>query len=292
MGSTPAAAADAAVRAAADELAELVAALVRIPSVSGREEDAAAWCAEWMAAHGWDVDEQPLAGSDLAAGEERVGSRRNVIGYPLGRPERDEPVLALNGHLDVVPAGDDADWAVPPFAGERRDGAVHGRGSADMKGGIGAALVAAEAVRAAGIRPAHRPVVHLVLGEETTGVGTRLALRTLGAPAAVIVLEPTGNQIVPVSTGLQFFEVQVPGRAAHTSAPWRGVDALARILPLREALLRLADERSAGYRHPLFAHVPTALPFAIGRLHAGEYRASVPASATMAGRIGMRPGEP
>jgi acetylornithine deacetylase len=289
--STAAAAVDAAVQAMADELAESVAAMVRIPSVSGHEDDVAGWCAAWMAEHGWDVDEQPLSGTDLAAGEERVGMRRNVIGYPLGRPAPGEPVLALNGHIDVVPPGDDEDWALPPFAGVRRDGVVHGRGSTDMKGGVGAGLIAAEAVRATGIRPTHIPVVHLVLGEETTGVGTRLALRELGVPDAVIVLEPTGNQIVPVSTGLQFFEVQVPGRAAHTSAPWRGVDALARILPLREALLRLADGRSATYRHPLFAHVPTAIPFAIGRLHAGEYQASVPAKATMAGRIGLRPGE-
>jgi acetylornithine deacetylase len=288
---TATAAVDAAVQAAAGELAELVAAMVRIPSVSGHEDDIAAWCAAWMTEHGWHVDEQPLSGTDLAAGEERVGRRRNVIGYPLDRPAPGAPVLALNGHLDVVPPGDDADWVVPPFAGQRRDGVVHGRGSVDMKGGIGAGLIAAQALRATGIRPAHTPVVHLVLGEETTGVGTRRALRELGAPTAVIVLEPTGNQIVPVSTGLQFFEVQVPGRAAHTSAPWRGVDALARILPLREALLRLADERSAAYRHPLFAHVPTAIPFAIGRLQAGEYRAAVPAKATMAGRIGLRPDE-
>lgn len=278
-----------------DDLAELVAAAVRIPSVSGDEDEVAGFFAAWMAERGWDVDEQPLAGTELAAEEQRVGNRigqrRNVIGYPLGRPGPGDPVLALNGHLDVVPPGSADGWSVPPFAGERRDGRVHGRGSVDMKGGICAGLVAAEAVRACGIRPGHTPVVHLVLGEENTGVGTRLALRELGAPAAVIVLEPTGNQLVPVSTGLQFFEVEVPGRAAHTSAPWRGVDALARILPLRAALLRLADERSAAYRHPLFAHVPTAIPFAIGRLHAGEYQAAVPASATMAGRIGLRPGE-
>ena len=58
--------------------------------------------------------------------------------------------LHLNGHLDVVPAG--AGWTGDPFAGEIRDGSVWGRGASDMKGGVAAAVFAAEALRRAGVR--------------------------------------------------------------------------------------------------------------------------------------------
>lgn len=161
-----------------------------------------------------------------------------------------------------------------------------------MKGGIASALLALRALEACSIRPRRDLRLELVIGEETTGVGTRLALkREPGPVAAAIVLEPSGGKIVPISTGLQFFTVTVVGRAAHTSAPWRGVDAFEKLLAVRALLLDLARERSAQYRHGLFADVPTGIPFAIGQVSAGEYPASIPALATMSGRIGLEPGE-
>ncbi len=45
--------------------------------------------------------------------------------------------LALNGHVDVVPAGDRTDWSFPPYAAEIHDGMIYGRGALDMKGGSG-----------------------------------------------------------------------------------------------------------------------------------------------------------
>jgi len=57
-------------------------------------------------------------------------------------------VVHLNGHIDVVPAGDG--WTVDPFAGVVRDGKIFGRGTCDMKAGIAAAVFAAEAIRRSG----------------------------------------------------------------------------------------------------------------------------------------------
>ena len=53
------------------------------------------------------------------------------------------PHLSFAGHTDVVPAGDEAAWTVPPFAGEIRDGLLYGRGAVDMKGCIAAFVAAA-----------------------------------------------------------------------------------------------------------------------------------------------------
>jgi succinyl-diaminopimelate desuccinylase len=52
------------------------------------------------------------------------------------------PHLCFAGHVDVVPAGDEAAWTSPPFAAEIRDGVLYGRGAVDMKGGIAAMLAA------------------------------------------------------------------------------------------------------------------------------------------------------
>jgi len=53
------------------------------------------------------------------------------------------PHLSFAGHTDVVPAGNEAAWTVPPFSGEIRDGALYGRGAVDMKGCIAAFVAAA-----------------------------------------------------------------------------------------------------------------------------------------------------
>lgn len=282
---------DDAITSRAEELGALLSATVQIPSVTGNERAVADWYAEWMTQRGWDVELQPLRGTACAASESAVGDRANVIGYPFGRPASDARVLVLNGHIDVVPEGEAALWSAAPFGGARADGRVHGRGTVDMKGGIAAALIALDTLRERGTALAVTPVVHLVIGEETTGVGTRLALAADRAPHAAIILEPTNNTIITACTGLQFFRLVARGRAAHSSAPWRGVDALERLLVLREALIATAARRSAAFVHPRFADVPTGIPFTIGMLQAGSYRAAVPDTASLTGRIGLRPGE-
>lgn len=53
------------------------------------------------------------------------------------------PHFCFAGHTDVVPPGDEASWAIPPFAGEVVDGVIYGRGACDMKGSVAAFAVAA-----------------------------------------------------------------------------------------------------------------------------------------------------
>lgn len=55
-----------------------------------------------------------------------------------------EPLLAFAGHTDVVPTGPLEDWDSDPFKPEIRDGLLYGRGSADMKGSLGAMITACE----------------------------------------------------------------------------------------------------------------------------------------------------
>ncbi len=54
------------------------------------------------------------------------------------------PVLCFAGHTDVVPPGDDRQWSSAPFEPTFKDGLLYGRGSADMKSGLAAMIVALE----------------------------------------------------------------------------------------------------------------------------------------------------
>ncbi|MGW6458368.1 M20 family metallopeptidase [Streptomyces sp. NPDC055078] len=278
------------VTALAEDMAQLLCAGVRRASESGWEDRVTGLYADWFAARGWPVTRQPIAPTGLADDEPRAGHRENIIAWYPER--RGRACVVLNGHVDVVPALDDGTWTHPPYAGVRAGGRIHGRGSVDMKGGITAGLFALAALEDLGVDLGFDVAVQLVVAEETTGVGTRAAAREVPEPVAAIVLEPTGGAVVPVSTGLLFFTVEVTGLSAHTSAPWRGVDAFDRLIRLREALAALADRRGDAYRHPLFADVPTAIPFAVGTASAGHWRAAVPDRASMSGRIGVAPGEP
>lgn len=280
-----------AVAADREQLLEFLAASVRRPSVSGQEDEVTGFYRDWCLEQGWDVQEQVLAASSLGGaltGEPRPAERANlVVQTGLGAG----PTLVVNGHVDVVPPGEDARWTMAPFGGLRRDGRVHGRGAVDTKGGIAAALFACRALARVGVRLPYDVALALVVGEETTGIGTRASFDLLPRPAAAIVLEPTSNDVVPVCTGLLFFTIETFGVAAHTAAPWQGEDALALLLDVHRELTALAQQRGDAYTHPLLDDLPTAVPYVVGTLRAGTFRAAVPDHATMSGRIGIAPGE-
>ena len=137
-----------AVEAAAQEMVDFARELVRIPTVNPPGEGYAE-CATMLAGKlrslGFDVELLPAEGRPEHT---TAYPRVNVLGTRRG--EGRHPAIHLNGHVDVVPPG--RGWTVDPFGGVVRDGKLYGRGSADMKGGLAAAVFAAEALRRAGHR--------------------------------------------------------------------------------------------------------------------------------------------
>src|SRR5438128_2102254 len=133
--------------AAAAEIVAFTSELIRIPTINPpgeRYPECAEVIGRRLKACGFDVAYHPAEGRpEHTASHPRV----NVVGVRRGRSDR--PLVHLNGHFDVVPAGEG--WTIDPFAGIVKDGRIYGRGACDMKAGLACAVYAAEAIRRAGI---------------------------------------------------------------------------------------------------------------------------------------------
>jgi len=165
--------------------------------------------------------------------------------------------LVLNGHVDVVPAGDPDGWRHDPWAGAVEDGILYGRGAADMKGGVAAMVFALRALAAAGWRPEGSVVVHVVSDEEIAGTGSREAMTRTGSADGVISCEPTDLDVVTVHGGLVHLRVEVDGVAAHAGERYttvrpgyeiNGVNAIEKAMLVVGALRDL--ERAWGDKAP------------------------------------------
>jgi acetylornithine deacetylase/succinyl-diaminopimelate desuccinylase len=186
-----------------------------------------------------------------------LGASPEIVRSDAGRPSvvasigTDRgPSLAWNGHLDVVPAGSLDTWRHDPWAGEiDDDGRLVGRGAADMKGPIAAALAAVSAVRRAGVSFDGSLVFHLAADEELAGVhGTKVLWeRGLLIQDAAVVGEPSELQVGLAERGGAWFTARAYGTAAHGSQPHRGVNA---ITSMARFLLRL-PEVLPDREHPL-----------------------------------------
>ena len=139
----------------------------------------------------------------------------------------DRPGVMLSGHTDVVPVEGQA-WTHPPFALTEADGRLYGRGTADMKGFVAAAL-------AAMITAARRPLtvpLHLALSydEEVGCLGVRSLIDLLATapyrPRFCIVGEPTGMQVATGHKGKVALRATCTGREGHSALAPMALNAL------------------------------------------------------------------
>ncbi|QYK42304.1 MAG: acetylornithine deacetylase/succinyl-diaminopimelate desuccinylase family protein [Paracoccaceae bacterium] len=202
-----------------------------------------------LAAQGWDVDYVRAIG---APGDSDAYPRWNLVARAEGA--RPGPCVHFNGHHDVVEVGHG--WTRDPFGGELEDGRIYGRGACDMKGGLAAAIIAAEAFRAA--RPDHPGAVEIsaTADEESGGYGgvAYLAERGYFAPGRVdhvIIPEPLHKDRICLGhRGVWWVEVETRGRIAHGSMPFLGDSAIAQMAEVLHDIEhrlkpRLAERRTA-----------------------------------------------
>jgi succinyl-diaminopimelate desuccinylase len=176
-----------------------------------------------------------------------------ALPHPDGPGER--PTLIINGHLDVVPVAAHA-WSRDPFDPRVDDGRMYGRGTADMKGGVAAAICALSALDRSGWPRACDVVFHLVADEERGGrLGTRALLEAgLIHGDACLVPEPTDLQLCVAERGLLQGTLTIQGRPGHGSRPR---DAVSAIEHAAHIVLAIHAADFGGPDHPLLGR-PTA----------------------------------
>jgi succinyl-diaminopimelate desuccinylase len=161
--------------------------------------------------------------------EEVAPGRPNVIATLRGaRPDTGRRLI-VEGHTDVVTPGDPAAWTEPPFAGVVRDGRLYGRGTADMKGGVAAALFAAQAIAQTGADFAGTLVLAIVADEEGMMLGIKdfVARGHADGATAALVCEPEGGRVCIAQKGALRLRVVARGRMAHGAMPESGANPLA-----------------------------------------------------------------
>ena len=226
----------------ADEVVELTRALVRIPSVyrpgeiGANEAEVASFVEGWFRREGLPVEVQEV-----------VPGRPNVLSW-IGEKGPGRHCLLLEGHTDVVTEGDAAEWTWPPFGGELRDGRIYGRGAADMKSGLAAAMVTLAAFKRAGVTPGGKLVVGALVDEEDGMIGVHHLVKT-----------PAGRELLmsaPRRADVDDLNRRARGHMAHGAMPEAGVNpitalgALLKELPALEKRLRKICQKSRHLKPP------------------------------------------
>jgi succinyl-diaminopimelate desuccinylase len=206
------------------DLVALTADLIRFPTVNPPGE-AYTPCAEYIA----DRLKKRGFGVELIRGEGTPGDtdrypRTNVVARFDGRSPG--PTVHFNSHIDVVEAGEG--WSVDPFEGLVKDGKVYGRGACDMKGGLAASIIAAEAFM--DVNPDFPGAIEIsgTVDEESGGFGGVAYLAGKGyfsKPRVdhVIIPEPLNKDRICLGhRGVWWAEIETRGQIAHGSMPFLG----------------------------------------------------------------------
>lgn len=262
----------------AARIAADLAALVRIPSVNP-------------------YDEPPCAGRREAELADRLVAMMEEIGLETGRreiaPDRPNvwgrlrgagtgPTLMLAGHMDTVGVeGYEGD----PFAATVREGRLHGRGAVDMKGALAAMLETARMARDA--RLGGDLLLYFVADEEHLMQGSIAAGQAGPDADACIVGEPSMLAVAPAHKGQSAFEIEIAGKAVHSSRPELGVNALAGAARLIEAALARNEALQAATPHDLLGHGRMTPVMLTG----GESHSAVPGDARLTIDRRTLPGE-
>jgi len=151
--------------------------------------------------------------------------------------------VVLSGHTDVVPVVDQ-NWSSDPFALTNRDGKLYGRGTADMKTFIAIVLAHVPDM----LQQPLRTPLHFAFSYDEEpgchGVPHLIAdvAKRFPRPKLVIVGEPTEMNLVVAHKGCHVFETVFAGRAAHSSAPQLGANAIVAAAQAVLILQEMADE--------------------------------------------------
>ncbi len=261
-----------------DALISLTQSLIQIPTINppgDRYLDICEYLADRLSSTGFKIE---MIRAEGALADSSAHPRWNVLArYEGARPG---PCLHFNSHHDVVETGHG--WTKDPFGGALEDGRIYGRGACDMKGGLAASIIAAEALIAAaeeaGLELPGSIEISATADEESGGYGgvAYLAEKGYFSPERVqhvIIPEPLNKDRICLGhRGVWWAEIETKGRIAHGSMPFLGTCAV------RHMGAVLAEIET--HLLPLLASKTTAMPVVpegakqstlnINSIHGGE----------------------
>lgn len=254
---------------------QTLASLVRLNSVNPNyrggpgEREIATWIRRFFEQRGIEVWEQ-----------EALPNRPNVIARLRGRdPSRR---IILEAHMDTVSV---QGMTISPFDPRIDDGKLFGRGSCDTKAGLASMMHAMASLQDDGIQPPCDVWLAAVIDEEFAFRGVVKLCNDLTGDAAVVA-EPTDMRAVIASKGVLRWRITVRGRAAHSSKPHLGVNA---INHMARVILALEEDhrRLAAHVHPLLG--PATIN--VGVIQGGVQVNFVPDTCTIEVDRRLLPGE-
>lgn len=197
--------------------------------------------------------------------------------------------VALSAHTDVVPV-DGQTWTSDPFTLRAEGGKLYGRGSCDMKGFIACVLAAVPDFK----RRTLKTPIHIALSydEEVGCLGVRPMIAQFGKalvkPHTVIVGEPTSMKVVDAHKGPVRWQVDVLGRAVHSSMAHLGVNAITYAAHLIGELERLSAELKITTRNERFD--PPYATLQVTRIDGGTASNIIPVSCRFGFDVRAMPG--
>lgn len=221
-----------------DEIVKFTQDIIQIKSFTGEERELAECILQKLLE--FEVDEAFIDG---------IG---NVVGLIRGNGTGTN--VMLNGHLDIVPAGNIDNWqGVDPFGGAiDNNGNIRGRGAADLKGGLSVQLYTLKLLKALkdkGIKPRGNLIFSAVVHEEAAEMFGMEYLCKKTLPERnldvdfVLLCEPTGLDVVLGQRGKVELVVKTKGRTAHSSIPQAGINALEKMVPVLDHIFGNMSKR-------------------------------------------------
>ncbi|MFX0187952.1 MAG: M20 family metallopeptidase [Candidatus Hodarchaeota archaeon] len=223
-----------------EEYIEFLRELIRINSYNppGNENDVALKIIDYLKPDGIKCKVFPF-------GENRA----NLIAF-LNDNFNDKNLL-YNGHMDVVPPGSEEEWKYPPLSAIiKRKKILYGRGSADMKSGVAAMVIALKILKILNIKLSGNLILNIVADEETGGIfGTKWCLdnklNSIKCDFSIVGeatdFKPLSKAILLGEKGRVQLKIVTNGISCHASAPFLGKNAIYMMSDIIQNLVKLHD---------------------------------------------------
>jgi len=270
--------------------------LVSFQSITGNEGDIQSFIADYLKSElnlsvdVWEPDINELKNHPgFVPVQQGYEKRPNVVGVYRGAGGGRS--LLFNGHVDVIPPGDEKNWRHAPWSGFVDGEKIYGRGASDMKAGLAAYTMAMKAVLDSGAKLKGDVILEYVVDEELSGNGTLAAILRGYRADAGISAETSSLKIQPACIGRIWFEIDVYGKPAGIQRKWEGINAINLGYKLVKAVDNFEKIRMKEVRHSLFPNIREAIPCLVGVFSAGSYPSSFPDFCVLRGSMATVPGE-